>query len=97
MGVYKMYGRNSVYLVSPSGRIKYDRPDDYDSNWRDKSWYVYGMAPNYRYRSPTMTWKEMRKRLDRGEVLEGVLFDVDHGTIRMWGNDSDVKIFKEQR
>ena len=87
---------NHLFLISPSGRIKFDRQDDYYSNWRDKSWFIKGLAPNYRYWYPTKNWKEMKAAMDRGEVLKGVLFDVDHGTMRMWGNYNTVKIWKEK-
>ena len=72
---------NHLFLISPSGII-----NDYYNNWRDKSWFIKGLAPNYRYWYPTKNWKEMKAAMDRGEVLKGVLFDVDHGTVRMWGN-----------
>ncbi len=94
--VYRMtsMGDYKYYLISPSGRIKNDERDDDYNNWKRDTWKVKGIAPDYRYRYPTKRWKEMKQALDRGEIIKGVLFDIDHGTERMWGNGRTVKIQK---
>ena len=49
-------------------------------------WEVLGLAHHHWCNSPTWRWPELRAMLDDGQEIKGWLFDLDHGTVRCWGN-----------
>ena len=91
MSKYEMSGRGQYYIIDGYGRISYSGIEP-TGNWR-----VYGVAR--RWNGKPELWKDVKKRLDRGEKVVGYFYDIDHGTVRMWagnylGKLPKVKIYR---
>ena len=81
--MYKVRRLNTgkYYTITPEGYIMSD-------HWRQpsKQWVILGVAHHHWCNSPTWRWPELRAMLDAGQEVKGWVFDVDHGTVRSWGN-----------
>jgi len=75
---YKMMIRGKVYRLTSDGWIQRLDIDGFEPS---KNWRVYGVAK--RWNSRPILWKHLKKRLDRGERIEGYLYDIDYGTVRL--------------
>ena len=78
---YRMILKGATYGIDGFGRIH-----------GLKSWRVYGVAS--RWNSQPILWKNLKKQLDRGKVIEGYLYDVEGGTIKFFGGSYMGKIPK---
>ncbi len=76
---YNMYCRGEYYIITSEGYIqRTDMPFMPSETWR-----LSGIA--LRWNSYPLNWEFIKKQLDNGEVIEGYVYDIDHGTTRMWG------------
>ncbi len=85
---YEMFARGSWYRITPKGYIGIG--DVKPTN----TWKVYGISKHHMKRSPDYKWDEIKKMLDSGKSIEGYFWDVDHGTVRLWGGSWAGKIPK---
>ena len=81
MSKYEMSGRGEYYDIDGYGRIR-----------GSKDWRVYGVAK--RWNGKPELWKDIKKQLDKGEAVVGYFYDIDHGTVRMWGGSYAGKLPK---
>lgn len=48
-------------------------------------WNMLGVSTHHWHGHPTLDWPEIKAKCDRGETVRGYVWDVDHGTTRLWG------------
>ena len=96
---YELYIRGEKYYLTNQGwfvQTSYlTNPDPW--NKPSRNWRVYGLSFHHWRRSPDLLWSEIKAKLDKGEgIPEGYLWDVDHGTTRLWGGSYFGKVPKAQ-
>ena len=80
MAIYNMQISGEYYHVDTEGRIKRLGIKGFGFS---NTWTVYGVAE--RWNSHPVPWNIIKKHLNTGATVTGYLYDVDHGTVRMWG------------
>ena len=74
---YSLQTRGDYYRLNKKGHISIGdvKPSG--------DWKVFGVAR--RWNARPRPWSEVKSELDEGKSVEGYLYDVDHGNVRMWG------------
>jgi hypothetical protein len=77
---YSIYHRGEFSDINEKGEITRAQ-----SPIPSGQWLIVGVSTHWNSRHFT-PWVEVKARLDKGETVEGYVFDRDHGTLRQWGN-----------
>jgi hypothetical protein len=76
---YEMKARGERYIVHANGNIQRTDMEFTPSG----KWKLQGLRPKWNA-NRTSSFSELKKRMNKGETVEGYVIDLDHGTTRMW-------------
>ena len=88
--MYTLYGRGKYYTIDERGRFFVG---EYPKGYFSENWTIKSIVPRWNGR-PASNWESLKKLLDNGEVVQGYLYDIDHGTTRFWGGCYQGKVPK---
>lgn len=84
---YRLSGRGKTYEVTGRGEIV--PPGGRASGFWKVAAVVARWNASY---SMGKKWTQIKRELDKGKIVKGYLYDVDHGTRRFWGGSYAGKI-----
>lgn len=82
---YTLYGRDTWYRINSKGEFFVDGE-------ASNTWKIFGVAQ--RWNGRPVPWKLIKAKLDKGQTVEGYLYDIDHGARRFWGGSWNGKLPK---